>query len=1245
GFGANLRLVSGGAAIGSSLVGAGQVKGAVILDQSEGFGANLHLISGGGADAGQIDSQSGRFGAKLHLVSGGTGQVKDDSSGAHLINNLAYDNSAAFGAKSQQSFSQYHGQSGVVLTGQTLAQGAEVSGYDNTKASVKYHGNTGSSFASGTSGNINIIGGGYSAVGVANSGIEITNYGDNSNTISHVTPSPISVTTVSSIPTVTSVPVPALKVASGFQSYKGGVVANIPQLQYKVRKPVSNVFYQSNLATARGGSGFVNISSNFVNTISSTPSTITVAGGYHYPKPTVAFVEEPVKTTLYQQPLVTSSVVQQNIASVQPVVISTTQTPLVVEKVQPVVTNYQKPVSFVQQHVSSVQPIVTTYQKPYQIPLIVDKVNVQPVVVSTNQTPLVVENVNVQPAVSTYNVQKEDTSFVGYDYPKPAVAFEEIPVKAGGASFSYQNLNTAHRSQNHAAAASFSYSASSTVKPVTVVEQVQPVVTTYQKPAVSTTSFVQQHVQPIVTTYQKPVIVSTTQTPLVVEKVNIQPAVSTYNVQKEDTGFVGYNYPKPAVAFEETPVQTGGASFSYQNLNAAHRSQNQAALASFSYSAPSTVKPVTVVEQIQPVVQVQPTVQVTPQVYVSSTPAPIIEQKVVEPAVVSSFSISSNSGGYQYQKPSVATYEQPAVSTYYQTPVQPAISRYNYKNVVQSVLTQGYSSPKPAVAFKEAPAVVSSFSFTAPSTVKPAVVVQKQKSVVTAKPAVVTSYSYSAPSTVKPAVIFEQPVVSHIPSSTPRPQVLVQRQPAVVSSYSYSAGSTARPAAAIDFAGYNYPKTAVSFVEESSPVVSYENREPVKEELFVAKKAYVTGSQSTSYQQQFNNAAAVQVQQKPLVVENYQAPVVSTTPLYEYKQQYSSVDSGSFDNQYKVAVSAPLPSAKVVEDYVAPISVTTSAPLDAYVVPEVGNYGIKVTTSSPIEVTPSSEYLPARARVKVTTTAPTEEYLVPEVTTPRARVRVTTPSTVYLPVKTVRPSTIVKVNDFHPLLSAKLGAQCTCVSNSLKLAKKKLKIVVEDDDDDGYVVDNNENGNVVENYQYEPQKIVQITPTPEVYIKSTPNELIEPSPTPGYAVRKRVRVRPVTSTAYPVTNAAELFVKAVTPVTVVQPTLSAEANLVPIAGGASAALQGKNFDRYGPGGWRSRNERLQGTIDCQRAGLFRHPTQCNKFYACRWDCTKNRYTLHVFNCPVHLTFDNNLGACNWPSQGPACLENTLLPSD
>ncbi|XP_077262698.1 uncharacterized protein LOC143897723 [Temnothorax americanus] len=69
---------------------------------------------------------------------------------------------------------------------------------------------------------------------------------------------------------------------------------------------------------------------------------------------------------------------------------------------------------------------------------------------------------------------------------------------------------------------------------------------------------------------------------------------------------------------------------------------------------------------------------------------------------------------------------------------------------------------------------------------------------------------------------------------------------------------------------------------------------------------------------------------------------------------------------------------------------------------------------------------------------------------------------------------------------------------------------------------------------------------------------------------------------------------------------------------------------------------INGATDCARPGLFRHPGLCNKFYACHWDQWKKKFTLHIFNCPVHLTFDSSAGACNWPSKGPACQANNLL---
>ncbi|VVC24590.1 Chitinase II,Glycoside hydrolase superfamily,Chitin binding domain,Glycoside hydrolase [Cinara cedri] len=63
---------------------------------------------------------------------------------------------------------------------------------------------------------------------------------------------------------------------------------------------------------------------------------------------------------------------------------------------------------------------------------------------------------------------------------------------------------------------------------------------------------------------------------------------------------------------------------------------------------------------------------------------------------------------------------------------------------------------------------------------------------------------------------------------------------------------------------------------------------------------------------------------------------------------------------------------------------------------------------------------------------------------------------------------------------------------------------------------------------------------------------------------------------------------------------------------------------------------------CTRPGLFRDPKQCNKFYSCNWDKWTQKYELSEFKCPIHLSFDENLSACNWPSKGPACSHDKLI---
>ena len=77
------------------------------------------------------------------------------------------------------------------------------------------------------------------------------------------------------------------------------------------------------------------------------------------------------------------------------------------------------------------------------------------------------------------------------------------------------------------------------------------------------------------------------------------------------------------------------------------------------------------------------------------------------------------------------------------------------------------------------------------------------------------------------------------------------------------------------------------------------------------------------------------------------------------------------------------------------------------------------------------------------------------------------------------------------------------------------------------------------------------------------------------------------------------------------------------------------WEKFGPGGFRSFNETL-GPEVCQRPGLFRHPTDCTQFYECYWDKWIEKFTLHIFPCPVAMAvrqYDESISACNWPFLG------------
>ncbi|XP_063234548.1 uncharacterized protein LOC134537730 [Bacillus rossius redtenbacheri] len=251
---------------------------------------------------------------------------------------------------------------------------------------------------------------------------------------------------------------------------------------------------------------------------------------------------------------------------------------------------------------------------------------------------------------------------------------------------------------------------------------------------------------------------------------------------------------------------------------------------------------------------------------------------------------------------------------------------------------------------------------------------------------------------------------------------------------------------------------------------------------------------------------------------------------------------------------------------------------------------------------------------------------------------------------------VTRLSDVNPILVAKLGAQCTCRSNAIALKKPSSR------------------GRTSAATTYSPLEYdatptsfpalsyTSVTPAPSLAydtLSSTPeisasgsrtrfnSAPVVVTPRPGVLRTGSPTVASPTGKSSVDVEYSALLASGIQPDELngspsFQDSVTSGRRPNTVGAKGSRVAAGSSFDRYGPGGLRGADETLQGSVDCQRPGLFRHPKYCNKFYACHWDEWKGRYTLHVFNCPVQLAYDSNLGACNWPSQGPACADDNLL---
>ncbi|XP_048268013.1 mucin-19 isoform X3 [Bombus terrestris] len=270
-----------------------------------------------------------------------------------------------------------------------------------------------------------------------------------------------------------------------------------------------------------------------------------------------------------------------------------------------------------------------------------------------------------------------------------------------------------------------------------------------------------------------------------------------------------------------------------------------------------------------------------------------------------------------------------------------------------------------------------------------------------------------------------------------------------------------------------------------------------------------------------------------------------------------------------------------------------------------------------------------------------------------------------------KPKVIVKWSDLHPLLLGKLGAECTCRGDpfanlrgpgSKLINSSKGKVDLSNYDESEIYVDLEKEGSYedqdyqVTNYELSSKQPVKIynelskaLGATSIQVQEKPSSTYLPSVTPSVGVGSRTSGLSGHGLTANFRSGKSLS-NAGSPINSIGGGKGLASTvdhsvIGPIDGSVNSTTDDSvdgPIDRSGEYEDSVSEEIIDGATNCARPGLFRHPNFCNKFYACHWDEWKKKFTLHTFNCPVHLTFDNGAGACNWPSMGPACQDNNLL---
>ncbi|XP_047024317.1 uncharacterized protein LOC124633206 [Helicoverpa zea] len=978
----------------------------------------------------------------------------------------------------------------------------------------------------------------------------------------------------------------AYNVESGYE-YSKPAVAVHEQVHYTTARPAVVSTYQPQVYSQQT---LHNVDASQVNTYTKETD------GYEYNKPAVEFEEAPKTIFQYStpSPIVASTYRPQTyshqtihkVESQKYVPVSSTSAPEVDLSYQQAVTTYENPIlkyTVKASPVTYVQPTAAVYTQTYK-PLVQQHE---------------VKHIVSQPV--QYQQQQVHISQEGYSYSQPEIQRNvESKGYSDASAVSHQVYHQSNVNNNYKSGKDVvfvSTTPSTLVYESHYADYQSPKVDTYQAP---------EYIPPK-NDYKSYSVVSTASTPVIHQSSVVHQA---------------QEYVAPKVEFQSSSGSVSSQGKEYENYDTSKTGYK-------SYSVGSTAS-APVVHQSSVVHQTQK--YVAPQTNYESYSVSTASNPSEEKSAV----YYEDNYDYSHQYDAIQKSEQQAQkveSIHFSFPSSTATPQYQqveYQSPEIQVVSKGEEYLPPVVSTTSAPVVTSTYRPRTYSTVSttreylpPAEPKYEYVSSTTARPIVEKTESYKASEYLPPAgdsklVNFESFGFNEANADSniqynPYQQFVGYPDPAPIERKHNIVVETAK-SHLLGFGTVGPDAGLVSPVTytTAAPVVSSTYRQRVKS---TARPAYKY-STTTEYQ-----APEYLPPSDDLKSEvNYES--------YRYNGQDSRVD-GKY-NPYQE------------------ISVSTSAPVQ-----RKQNIVIQTAKSQQIGFgAVDSDAILVKTPKPVTSTHAPEEQGLFEV----------------LPVRRTKPkvAVVTKINDFNPFLVRKLGAVCSCQSPVLVLkGKRPTQQHIDNNDYDDSNRGDISNGNYGQRYTNIDGSDVHSVATAAPIVSSTSNPIIVPDESfyHDYQDQERYNVdvtpkpKAVYSESYvsstpEVSSTTERYlrvhprVKAVTAAPNYKTVLLNQevTPTVTINEGSESgsAIESQAFDRYGPGGWRSRDETLQGSVDCQRAGLFRHPKQCNKFYACRWDCTKQRFTLHVFNCPVQLSFDPSIGACNWPSQGPACQGDTLL---